>query len=113
LVALLVITLTSFGGAAFACDPGTPIDPDWVTGAVSVHFGAQTGQASDIARSTDAREVIEPQLTALLMMGDLNASPSGMMVAGADVTLRTWLGELGRSVTFLSETAMHALARSF
>jgi hypothetical protein len=109
----MAIMVTSLGGAALACDHETPIDPDWATGALSVNFGASTGQMSDIARCTDAREVIEPQLTALLITGDLNESSSGTMVAGAEPTLRIWIGELVRSVTLVSEVAMRALACYF
>jgi hypothetical protein len=108
---LIAITVISLGGAAFACDHGDPILPDWVTGAVSVNFGAPMGQMQDIARSVDAREVMEPQLTAMLTMGELDGFPGCVVATSPQPTLDSWFANLGRSVTLVTRMAMDVLTR--
>jgi len=108
---LIAIMVTSLGGAAFACDHGTPIDPDVADGAVSINFGGAARQMQDIARSVEAREVMEPQLTAMLTMGELDAFPGRVVATSMQPTINTWFANLGTSVTLVSRMAMAALTR--
>jgi hypothetical protein len=108
---LMAIMVTSLGGAAFACDHGTPIDPEVLDDAVSINFGGSAGQMQDIARSVEAREVMEPQLTAMLTMGELDAFPGRVVATSMQPTISSWFADLGRSVTLVSRMAMAALTR--
>jgi len=73
--------------SASACDFDDPIRP--LGAHVACTFGSLTVEAVNVAGSPiDAREAVEPQMTALLTTGELMASRNGLFVVYADPLFR-------------------------
>ncbi len=109
---LVLILVGALGGQALACDHDPPIHSEGIDFFL-LSFGGPSVQTREIARSIDAKEAVEPRLTALLTMGELTDSSSGTVVATTRSVVDTWMSNLGSFVKLTSEVAMRDSTPNF
>lgn len=89
-VALATAMIVLLAGVILADDYEDPLEPTPM-GMPSVGFGGLTVETPDVTGfDIDAREAIEPQLTAWLIMGEVDDSPSGTVVVTMQPTFDIW-----------------------
>lgn len=92
-LSLACVMALMLGSALLADDSEDPIKPNSVGGAPAA-FGGVEVQPGDVGGSLiDAKETVEPQVTALLMTGDVSVSPGMAVVVQTSPVFDNWVSQ--------------------